>query len=261
MGDGMESFLVDYDDATEDVTNSKHISFLDNLQQWFTIMDENPEAKAVLHSLESSVVFSEWLRSARAAKESDSDNGELPWPKPRRQRLAMRVGLFRVFAKEEADPLDFNTQFFNSNNNFDAMIGDIVDQLFIPTARDLRKELDNANTSRVQSGDVPASDRVVTLDHNSPDYTNINKALEDAEVAITQSNSFPDPVEKEQLVAEVSAGRRLLRASQVRLQAFMQTAWWALAKVASIARDKVVESIVTGALAALAAYFGITWFS
>lgn len=68
-------------------------------------------------------------------------------------------------------------------------------------------------------GEVPASDRIVTLDHNSATYRDAMAALETLENVLRGANDYPDPEEKERVVAEVSATRRLLQSVKVRVVA------------------------------------------
>jgi hypothetical protein len=65
---------------------------------------------------------------------------------------------------------------------------------------------------------IPASDRTVALGHNSPEQTRALEKIDELVDAVNQANDLPiTPEEREQLVAELSAGRRLLEASIVRL--------------------------------------------
>jgi DNA end-binding protein Ku len=64
---------------------------------------------------------------------------------------------------------------------------------------------------------VPASDRMVRLDHNSPKYLDAVGALQELETALNETNLYEDPEEKEQHVAQVSAARRLLQSTKVRV--------------------------------------------
>jgi hypothetical protein len=68
---------------------------------------------------------------------------------------------------------------------------------------------------------IPASDRVVTLDHNSPDYKSLVTSLEKLETALQTTNDFPEDSDKEQRIAELSAGRRLLQSLRVHAGAAM----------------------------------------
>ena len=64
---------------------------------------------------------------------------------------------------------------------------------------------------------VPAADRVVPLDHNSADYKETIGALETLERVLEQANDYPDPEEKDQRIAELSAVHRLMASTKVRI--------------------------------------------
>jgi hypothetical protein len=92
-------------------------------------------------------------------------------------------------------------------------------QLFRPFERELRREIQKLDLSNPPASDdayIPASDRVVTLDHNSKTYRDLIDILERIEIELAARNDHPDPALKERQVAEISAGRRMLRAAKVR---------------------------------------------
>ncbi|UQR67315.1 hypothetical protein LRP30_19525 [Bradyrhizobium sp. C-145] len=71
---------------------------------------------------------------------------------------------------------------------------------------------------------IPASDRVVSLSHNSPEQQQALEKLDELVAAVKETNDFPgEPEEREQIVAELSAGRRLLEAARVRVAAVRET--------------------------------------
>jgi hypothetical protein len=65
---------------------------------------------------------------------------------------------------------------------------------------------------------APAADRVVQLDHNSQEYINAVEKLDEATEAIRKSNE-PVSYDKEQVLAELSLGKRLLQSTKVRVAA------------------------------------------
>jgi len=67
--------------------------------------------------------------------------------------------------------------------------------------------------------EVPASDRVVTLDHNSERYQTTLKELDALTREIEVKNDYEDVADKEERIAELSAGRRLLQSTRVRAAA------------------------------------------
>ena len=73
---------------------------------------------------------------------------------------------------------------------------------------------------RVFAKPVPASDRTLSLGHNSPEQQHVLAKLDELVAAVEATNDFPgEPEFKEQLIAELSAGRRLLEAAKVRVRA------------------------------------------
>lgn len=68
------------------------------------------------------------------------------------------------------------------------------------------------------SGDIPASDRLVTLNHNEPDYLELVDAVDQAEEIIRSTNEDYGG-EKEQLLSEISLGKQLLKSLRVRVLA------------------------------------------
>ena len=68
--------------------------------------------------------------------------------------------------------------------------------------------------------EVPASDRVVSLDHNSAAYKEAIAALDQVTEAARASNELgaEDPLEKERVIAELSAAKRLLESIKVSVQ-------------------------------------------
>jgi hypothetical protein len=73
---------------------------------------------------------------------------------------------------------------------------------------------------RVFGEAIPASDRTVSLGHNSAEQKQALEKIDELVAAVEASNDFPgDPELKEQLIAELSAGRRLLEAAKVQVSA------------------------------------------
>jgi hypothetical protein len=67
---------------------------------------------------------------------------------------------------------------------------------------------------------VPASDRVVTLGHNSPAQTEALKKIDSLVEAVKKANDFPGSEDdREEAIAELSAARKLFEAAKVRVVA------------------------------------------
>ena len=87
---------------------------------------------------------------------------------------------------------------------------------------------------------IPATDRIVHLDRSSPVYQEAIEALEKTEQAVLAANDYDDPQDKEQRLAELSATRRLLSSTRVRLGAVAAIAGPALSWLA----DKFAGGII-----------------
>jgi hypothetical protein len=139
------------------------------------------------------------------------------WPPERAVRLGIQLLLFRHFSDGDVDPATFATTILHSGKHINDGIADIVGQIFVPMSRELRRYLQEATE---QSDDIPshipASDRIVALDHNSEAYIQTTEGLDKLVEVLEQVNDYPDADDKEQKLAEISAGRRLLRAVKVR---------------------------------------------
>jgi len=79
-------------------------------------------------------------------------------------------------------------------------------------ARELRRYLER------ELREIPAAGRVVRLDHNSTQYSEAMAALETLENVLCGANDYPDADERERIVAEISATRRIFQAVMVRVE-------------------------------------------
>jgi hypothetical protein len=120
-------------------------------------------------------------------------------------------------------------------------------------ARELRRYLE---TEVAKTDAIPASDRVVTVNHNSKEYADADEAMAKLEKAIHEANDFDDPLEKEQREAEVSAARRLLKAARVRVSALVELLKPLVTQYATKLKDNLVGIAVTGTISALGYLFG-----
>jgi hypothetical protein len=117
--------------------------------------------------------------------------------------------------------------------------------------------VDTANTATTNFAEVPASDRVVLIDHNSAGYRGTEEALDNLEHGLQSANDFPGvPEEKDQFVAEVSAARRLLQAARVRIVALAELLKPLLVQFVAKVKDNVIATLAAGAAAAIVAWLG-----
>jgi len=78
-------------------------------------------------------------------------------------------------------------------------------------------KLAEADATRREEGEVSASDRVVTINHNAPAYKPTTEALAQTIETVSRNNEYraSDPDAHEQRVAELEAGAILLKAPKI----------------------------------------------
>ena len=103
---------------------------------------------------------------------------------------------------------------------------------------------------------VPASDRVVNLNHNSESYAQTIAGLEKLEQAIERSNDYPDPEDKEQKLAELSAGRQLLKSVRVRVTAVLTVLRGPLLWLGKTFAGRIIGQLADIALRHITSLFG-----
>jgi type VI protein secretion system component VasK len=78
----------------------------------------------------------------------------------------------------------------------------------------LQEEFERTDQSEAE---IPASDRVVTINHNNPAYQDVMQAMRDLQDALQRLlNSSDDPTRTERQIKEVQASRTVLEANSIR---------------------------------------------
>lgn len=223
MADDIEEFFEDFDHYTNEVTLARHQDFARVLRQWFRTLEQAPEP------LRSRVA---WIREHLGAGRLENEvivqgrglvgSGKLNWPDDLELRLSGQLQLLEALTEKEDSAWQFAYGFFpGGGNNINATLAQLVEHFFEPHAREFRRYLlKNAETplAGADADVVPASDRIVRLDHNQPDYVATIDAIEEAENAAVVSNEIL-PEDRERIKFELDAGILLLKASSVRLAA------------------------------------------
>lgn len=255
---GFEDALSDYNDATSDVFGSVATTFETNLNRWFQVLDSVDAFRITIGRLQDRVNFEEWHANATNNIGGLAGGNPITWPTDREDRLAMQFALFRFFSEKPSRYQLFHHIFFGGNVNFDQMVREITAQIFDPMARDLRKHI--IRESHISKSDaIPASDRIVRLDHNVAEYGDAIDALDKVEKAVKESNDYDDAEDKEQRVAELSAGRQLLQARRVRIEALQSTIGAALKWLTEKFAAGIIGQVARRAWDALSALIGSGW--
>lgn len=252
------NFSAVYNELTDAVTSAKHQFFKDHLVNFFDTIDLTPNAARVVHGLETRVNFPKWYEECQKSTGSMVGSGELTWPKDKVDKLAMKVALLRAMSTGELDVYNFCSAFLYTDNDFDVHVYDVSQQIFLPTTRELLRYIDQ-NFDR--AAEVPASDRAVTVNHNSQGYADAETAMENLEAAIREANDFAEPEEKEQRQAEVSAARRLMKAVRVRLEPLAALLRPILVQFTAKVKDNLVAAAALLVSSALITLFGTVFRS
>jgi len=97
----------------------------------------------------------------------------------------------------------------------------------------------------------------VSFDHNSPDYLETVRALENLEQAVQQSNDYPDQEDKEQRLAELSAGRRTMQAVRARAEVIITLLYRSVLYLAKKFADTAIGLLAVGTIALLGRLTGL----
>ena len=139
--------------------------------------------------------------------------------------------------------------------NFNQLQQKFAEQIFLPFQGDLRRYIDRHWDAPI----APTADGAVPLNHNSGAYADAVQALEILEDALRETNDYPDDIEREQRIAEVSAGRRLLSASRVRVRALEAVLKEPLKQLWDKFKERAIGMAADLALSKLVALFGFLW--
>jgi hypothetical protein len=204
------NFRAAYDELTDEVERARYQFIPDHLASWFRTLDTTPRVAGIVHRLESGVDYQTWRHELTRSR----GNRGFDFPKEPEKSLGIRLTLFRRFSESTVDDVPtFGHAFMSVGSNLNENASNVIQQLFMPLARELRRYLEREFAA------VPASDRIVSLDHNSEGYKKALSALETLEEVLRGTNDYPEPEEKDRIIAEVSAARRLFQSAKVRIGA------------------------------------------
>jgi hypothetical protein len=247
------NFRAVYDELTDEVLRAQHQFIPDHLRNWIELIDSTPEPAQIVGQLERGVDFRGWWDAMVQNYQNTGGASVLQFPDDPRERLGMKMQLFRAAQKREVD-LALAGHLFSNNGDGDinVLARGFIDQVFRPFAAELRRNFERQLNAQ---GNAPASDRTVRLDHNSVDYRAAADAVENLERTIKAANDFADADERDQRIAEVGAVRRLLSAVLVRVEPIISLLRPLALQFAKGVKDSLVAIAVTAAVSALIALF------
>lgn len=255
-----EEFESEYNDLASDVLRANYTTYEQKLRDFVDLVVSCDWAAKRVALLAPDFDFKSWYAAAESTQGSMIGSGTLDWARERRFRLGQQFALFHYLAEHQDAYMSFSEAFLYAGNRFDDMVAEINAQLFEPFARDLLKELAKAAPIETKSADVPASDRVVSINHNAPEYVEVEKNLHSLEHTVSASNELgaENPDERDRVIAEISATRRLLKAARARIDAVLAVIVPALKWIGGKIADTAVQIAIQAVFVALAALLGIT---
>ncbi|MGD9922291.1 MAG: hypothetical protein AB7V13_12730 [Pseudorhodoplanes sp.] len=211
------NFRAVYDELTDEVARSSYQFVAAHFSNWFALLDETPSVAAAITRLQEGLDFRSWYEGCEKTVRGMVGSGKLTFPAEKDKSLGMRLLLFREMASGRIEPWRFAHSFVYTRGDLNVLTSNVIDQIFLPFAREFRRHLETLESiGQLQA--APASDRIVALNHNSAGYAEALKALETLERAIVGNNGiYADEGDKSQHVAEVSALRRILQATKVKV--------------------------------------------
>lgn len=248
------NFHASYAELVRDVETARHQFVAGRLQEWFALLDETPDISRIIVGFQAGLDFDSWFKESKSTEKGMAGSAEFKWPDSREKRIGMQLLLFRAIAEGKLEAWRVGHTFTYSRNNLDDNSHALVEQVFSPLAGDLMRQI-NRELERVRDG-IPASDRIVPIDHNDDRTLAVTKELDALSEVLTEANDYPDNEEKGQRIAEVAAARRLLDAARVRVQALVELLRPLVAQYANGVKDNLVTLAVSATVAALIALFG-----
>jgi hypothetical protein len=251
------NFRAGYDDLTSEVERARHQFVAEHMANWFRILDGTSFVNRVIERLQSGLEFADFLKRSTATGSSMAGSGTFLWPEDQDQRLGMKLLLFREIAVGRIETWQLGHNFAYSGNDLDDNSSAIIRQIFMPMSRELRRYLESEVGNMRHDMDVPASDRTVRLDHNSPEYRNALEALDALEKALRGDNAFPNAEEKEQRIAEISATQRLLQTIRVSVRKIVAVGVTTASALAGAMYSDAIKQAASAALTWLKVLIGL----
>jgi|HubBroStandDraft_5_1064220.scaffolds.fasta_scaffold60684_2 hypothetical protein len=256
----LEEFWDEYDLLADNAASASYKLIPNALKRWLSLLDGELIVSNEIAPLESSADFEKWLADCEATQGSMLGSAILAFPIKKEEWLGSHLFLIRKAAADESIAIDIGHTFLTTENGFDAMVREFQYQVFSPLRVELRRYLERKLASiqapAQNTNTVPASDRVVRLDHNSNTYTEAIQALNRVRDAVAESNEYADQDDKGQRVAELDASLVLLDSPQVRVSVVQTLVIRCLKYLGDKFVEGIVAVLVSAAIAALAAIFG-----
>jgi len=111
----------------------------------------------------------------------------------------------------------FNVDNFSPDNQYLLKFKNFSDGLREVFEKSLGITDSDSTIDHDEQREIPASDRIVKINHNAPEYQEIIEKLEELEASISKSNSIENE-DKDRFQAELKAGEGILKGKTARIE-------------------------------------------
>lgn len=151
--------LRDYEDTAGDLVRSNHNLFGTTLKTFIHFIDTDSVFATVLEEQLPQVDFESWYRDAKATVGGMVGSGRLDWPVDKHSRMALQKKLLGEMAAGRDSIPSFCSSFMYSDNNYDSMTSDFIDQIVEPFVRDVRRLVEDVEQTLRQESVIPSDDQ------------------------------------------------------------------------------------------------------
>ena len=261
-----EQFLKEYDKLTKNVNESRKDNFPVNLVKWFDYLEDSDivPVKFFIAVFMGNPNFDDFYsRFSVYIFLNDSD----PFIKQIKEacrvldQVQRRSGIWNDFQLLNYTYSDIQKGVFNVDNfsltdyllkfkNFSDGLREVFEKSLGIAASDPTVDND-------EQREIPASDRIVKINDNAPEFKIIIEKIEALETAISKSNSIGNE-DKDRLQAELKAGEGILKGKTARIEVIKTLLVNGLKYIIKHVTDAAITVTAEYLLKLICQYFGLT---
>ncbi|MER9305130.1 hypothetical protein NKJ06_20010 [Mesorhizobium sp. M0293] len=247
MANEFDDFIEEYDDLASLASRARYQDFASALRRWFNVLHNAPEPlRSRLDWLQNLFPMARVDKEVLVEPSGMVGSGRMSWPDDTEARLSGQLNLFRSFSSQEDAGWRFaHNYFYASSNNINAVLREMTEHLFDPMVDDLRRYLRRNKDRPIEESirPIPASDRIVGINHNAPEYSTLITGLEGLEEQLRGSNDI-DPGIRERSVAELSSVKSLLEPDTIRLELARNFVVGVFVYLLAVLGDNVIGQVI-----------------
>lgn len=244
-------FLEELEDIERLTISATYEDIPGILRRWFYTLDRSPELiSRIVDGLEGESNLQR-VNDENVVIQQGMGNNKFNWPLGKEERLGAQLLFLRSASQPDFEFIGFLTNFYyDSHGNLNDASYNFTNRLFEPHVREFIRYVE----MRLDGEAIPASDRIVTIDHNSKDFVKIRHDFDAVVTAVAQSNSLEN---REMIQAELAAGKTVLEAPKARRSIVKTVVIAPLKFLSKAVANTTLSVLITALLAAIAAFFGI----